>query len=158
MNISANLANRLREVLLSGTFIANTNFKAQLESIDYKEATKQIHELNTIALLTFHINYYLEGVNAVFDGKDLTIKDEFSFDMASISAAGDWQNLKAKFLINSEKFIRHVEEFSEEELQQPFVNEKYGSLQRNIDAMIEHSYYHLGQIVLIRKMIANLKE
>jgi hypothetical protein len=42
-------------------------------------------------------------------------------------------------------------------MQQPFVNEKYGSLQRNIDAMIEHSYYHLGQIVLIRKIIANLK-
>lgn len=158
MKNTANLANRLREVLLSGTFIANTNFKAQLEDLDFKDATKQIHGLNTIALLAFHINYYLQGVNDVFDGKDLTIKDEFSFDMAIISAAEDWQNLIAKFLSNSEKFIRHVEEFTEEELQQPFVNEKYGSLQRNIDAMIEHSYYHLGQIVLIRKMIANLNE
>jgi hypothetical protein len=157
MNISANLANRLREVLLSGTFIANTNFKAQLEDIDFKNATKQIHELNTIALLTFHINYYLEGVNAVFDGKDLIIKDDFSFDMPNIASENDWHNLIAKFLTNSEKFISHVEKFTEEEMQQPFVNEKYGSLQRNIDAMIEHSYYHLGQIVLIRKIIANLK-
>jgi hypothetical protein len=108
MNISANLANRLREVLLSGTFIANTNFKAQLEDIDFKNATKQIHELNTIALLTFHINYYLEGVNAVFDGKDLIIKDDFSFDMPNIASENDWHNLIAKFLTNSEKFISHV--------------------------------------------------
>jgi hypothetical protein len=41
----------------------------------------------------------------------------------------------------------------EEKLNQVFVDEKYGTYQRNIDAMIEHAYYHLGQIVLIKKMI-----
>jgi hypothetical protein len=38
-------------------------------------------------------------------------------------------------------------------LDQPFVDEKYGSYLRNIEGVIEHSYYHLGQISLIRKMI-----
>ena len=41
----------------------------------------------------------------------------------------------------------------EEELSQGFVDEKYGTYSRNIDGMIEHSYYHLGQIVLIKKLI-----
>lgn len=36
-----------------------------------------------------------------------------------------------------------------------FSEEKYGSYFRNIDAMIAHSYYHLGQIVLLDKTIKN---
>ena len=38
-------------------------------------------------------------------------------------------------------------------MKENFVDEKYGTFQRNIEAMIEHSYYHLGQIVLIKKML-----
>jgi hypothetical protein len=40
---------------------------------------------------------------------------------------------------------------------EPFVDEKYGTLLRNIEGVIEHSYYHLGQIALIRKMITQTK-
>ena len=41
----------------------------------------------------------------------------------------------------------------EGQLKENFVDEKYGSYLRNIDGMIEHCYYHLGQIVLIKKII-----
>ena len=34
-----------------------------------------------------------------------------------------------------------------------FVDEKYGTYLRNIDGMIEHAYYHLGQVVLIKKLL-----
>ncbi|MEM8891667.1 MAG: DUF1572 domain-containing protein, partial [Bacteroidota bacterium] len=44
--------------------------------------------------------------------------------------------------------------FSEEKYKEGFVDEKYGTYRRNIDGMIEHCYYHLGQISIIRKMIA----
>ena len=43
-----------------------------------------------------------------------------------------------------------------EKLENNFVDKKYGSYRRNIEGMIEHSYYHLGQISLIRKMILEL--
>ena len=43
---------------------------------------------------------------------------------------------------------------SEEKLDEAFVDEKYGTYHRNIDGMIEHCYYHLGQIVLIKKMLS----
>jgi hypothetical protein len=39
----------------------------------------------------------------------------------------------------------------------PFIDEKYGTFLRNIEGVIEHSYYHLGQISLIRKMITQNK-
>jgi hypothetical protein len=36
-------------------------------------------------------------------------------------------------------------------LSQPFVKDEYGSCLQNIEAQIEHSYYHLGQVSLIKK-------
>lgn len=147
------LANRLREVLLDGKWIANTNFKDQITSIRWTQAIHRIENLNTIALLTFHINYYLQGLIQVMEGGDLEIKDKFSFDLPEIKSEEDWNHLVQEFLSNSEKFIAHVEKMDEPLLHRPFVKEEYGSYLRNIEAQIEHSYYHLGQIALIRKLI-----
>ena len=43
-----------------------------------------------------------------------------------------------------------IEQLPEEKLYLSFVDEQYGTYQLNINAMIEHAYYHLGQIVLIK--------
>jgi len=42
---------------------------------------------------------------------------------------------------------------SEEQLEAIFVDKKYGSYKRNIEGLIEHSYYHFGQLSLIKKMV-----
>lgn len=78
------LANRLREVYLNGRWIANTNYKDQLLSVNREQAIQQVGDLNTIAALTFHINYYLEGVLHVFNGGKLEISDKYSFDLPPI--------------------------------------------------------------------------
>jgi len=149
------IANRLREVLLDGHWIANTNFKEQILSVNWEQATQKIGNLNTIAALTFHINYYLNGLLHVFDGGKLEISDKYSFDVPQIQSEMDWQTLVNSFLNNSEKFVNQVEQIPNGLLDQPFVDEKYGSYLRNIEGVIEHSYYHLGQVSLIKKMISN---
>lgn len=151
---AADLANRLREVLLNGTWIAGTNFKHQLDQVSLQEANHQVQNLNTIAALTFHVNYYLEGILPVFKGGELTIKDQFSFDRPAISTEEEWTSLVDRLLNNAERFAKATEQLSDEQLQSVFVKKEYGSWQRNIEAMIEHAYYHLGQISLIRKLIA----
>jgi hypothetical protein len=147
------IANRLREVLLNGKWIANTNFKDQILSVSWEQAIQKVDNLNTIALLTFHINYYLAGLLNVFAGGKLEIKDKYSFDLPEIKSEKDWNKLVNEFLSNSEMFANQVEQMDERVFDQPFVEEKYGSYLRNIEGVIEHSYYHLGQISLIRKMI-----
>ncbi|MCW5924764.1 MAG: DinB family protein [Saprospiraceae bacterium] len=149
------LAARLREVLLSGTWIANTNFKDQLARVDWVQATTPIGDLNTIALLTFHINYYLQGLIQVFQGGPLDIRDKYSFDLPEIQSENDWNALVETFLDNAERFAKHVEQMDDAQLDSAFVDEKYGNYQRNIEGVIEHSYYHLGQISLIRKMVVS---
>ena len=147
------MANRLREVLLHGKWIANTNFQEQLLSVSWEQAIQKVGTLNTIALLTFHLNYYLAGLINVFNGGNLEIKDKYSFDLPEIKSESDWQTLVSDFLNNAEMFANHVEQMEESRLDQPFVDEKYGSYWRNLEGVIEHSYYHLGQVSLIKKMI-----
>lgn len=146
------LANRLREVLLNGTWIANTNFKAQITGITWEQAVYKVDSLNTIAQLTFHINYYLRGILQVFRGGALEIRDKYSFDLAELRSETDWNRLVDDFLQNAESFAAYVESLDDALFDQPFVDEKYGSYLRNIEGVIEHSYYHLGQVVLIRKI------
>ena len=147
------LANRLKEVLTEGKWVIGTNFKAQIEDLSWKEATQKMHGLNTIADLTFHTSYYIAGVANVLEGGNLEIRDKYSFYYPPVESEQDWKNLVYKFCGDSERLIQLVENLPEEKLQETFVDEKYGTYLRNIDVIIEHSYYHFGQVVMLRKMI-----
>lgn len=153
MRKASTLANRFREIILNGTWVANTNYKDQLANVDWRTATTQIACLNTIAVLAQHIHYYISGMNNVFGGGTLDIKDKFSFDFPPIASQTEWDAFLYKFWNDSEAFAQWVEQMEENKLDEHFVDEKYGNYFRNIDAMIEHSYYHLGQIVLIKKLL-----
>lgn len=153
MESSKQLANRFREVLLNGKWIANTNYQEQITSVAWQQATQKIEGLNSIADLTFHINYYVAGLNQVFAGGELTIRDQYSFDYPGVHSEKEWEELIQNFLRDAETFAQHVEQLSPHQLAAPFVDEKYGSYRRNIEGMIEHAYYHLGQIGLIKKLV-----
>ena len=152
MTRSLTIANRLSEVLLNGQWIANTNYKAQLSNINWQQAIQKVGDLNSIAALTYHINYYLEGLLAAFEHGKLEISDKYSFDLPEIGSEPAWQTLVTTFLTNAEKFVGKVAQMDDQLFDQAFIDERYGTYLRNIEGVIEHSYYHLGQISLIRKM------
>lgn len=153
MSSASSLANRFREVILNGTWVANTNFKTALSDVNWEQATQKIDSLNTIAALTSHIHYYISGILNVFEGGTLDIKDKFSFDFPPVQSQQEWESVLDKLWTDAERFASIVEQMTEEKLKEDFTDKKYGSYQRNIDGMIEHSYYHLGQIILIKKLI-----
>ncbi|MCS3867700.1 hypothetical protein J3D55_000616 [Chryseobacterium ginsenosidimutans] len=153
MSSTSQLAKRFREVLLNGLWIANTNFKDQLQDVTWEQATTKIGSLNTIAMLTFHIDYYIAGLVNVFEGGDLEIRDKYSFDLPTIESQAQWEELLNKLWNDAEKFAILLEEMPDSKMNEVFVDEKYGTYLRNIDGMIEHCYYHLGQITLIKKLL-----
>jgi uncharacterized damage-inducible protein DinB len=146
------LAKRIRELFLEGRWIANTNYQDLISAVTWEQAIAKIGSLNTIADLTFHVNYYLAGLIRVLEGGQLDIHDKFSFDLPPIDAESDWHELVSEFLSNAAQFANLVEQMPDAELDQPFVEEKYGTNLRNIEGVIEHGYYHLGQVSLIRKL------
>ncbi|MDR6921137.1 MULTISPECIES: DUF1572 domain-containing protein [Chryseobacterium] len=156
MSSASQLAKRFREVLLDGLWIANTNYKNQLSDVSWEQAVTRVGSLNTIAMLTFHIHYYIAGVKNVLEGGELEIKDQFSFDLTPIESQEQWEELLNKLWTDSERFALLVEQIPDDKIDEVFVDEKYGTYRRNIDGMIEHAYYHLGQITLIRKLLSDI--
>ena len=153
MKLTESLVNRLKEVLTEGKWVIGTNFKEQITDLDWKEAIQKVGPLNSIADLTFHVSYYIAGVADVLEGGSLDIRDKYSFDYPPIQSQDDWSNLVDKFCTDAERFISLIEQMTDEQLHAPFVDEKYGIYLRNINAIMEHAYYHFGQVVIIKKMI-----
>jgi hypothetical protein len=58
-----------------------------------------------------------------------------------------------KLFDDTRKLTSIIEKLTENQLKNIFVKENYGTVQRNIHGLIEHSYYHLGQLVLTKKII-----
>jgi len=158
MKLTISLSNRLKEVLTQGKWVIGTNFKEQISDLNWEEATTKIDSLNTIADLTFHVSYYLDGVAKVLEGGTLDIRDKYSFEYPPVKSEEDWKHLIKKFSGDSEKFIELVKNMDEEKLYAPFVDEKYGNYLKNINAIMEHGYYHFGQLVIIKKMIRGKKK
>jgi uncharacterized damage-inducible protein DinB len=148
------LAKRFQDVILNNSWVANNSFKNQLSDLPLETALYTLGTLHSIASLAQHVHYYIAGILNVLNGGNLEIKDAFSFDFNPINTEEDWQNVLAVFWSDAEEFALKVAALPEEKLSDIFVKEEYGTYHFNINTLIEHSYYHLGQIVLLKKLIS----
>ena len=152
MKLTSLLAKHLRDVHFGGNW-TSVNLKDTLTGVTWQQATIQFDSLNTIVKLVFHINYYISAVSKVLQGEALNAKDKFSFDHPAINSEEDWQQLLNKLWSDAENFANLIEQLPDSKLDEAFTDEKYGSYYRNLQGIIEHTHYHLGQIVLIKKLL-----
>ncbi len=157
MNLTAQIAKHFREVHFGGNW-TSSNLKDHLADVTWQQATTKIYSFNTIAILVYHMNYYVSAVLKVLQGAPLDAKDKYSFDHPPILSQEDWKKLLDKTWTDAENFASLVEELPENKLGETFSDEKYGNYYRNIHGIIEHIHYHLGQIVLIKKILLQADE
>ena len=152
MNLPAQIAKNLRDVYFGGNWTA-VNLKNVLLDLSWQHATAKVNSFNTIAVLVYHMNYYVSAVLKVLQGELLNASDKYSFDCPSILSQQDWENLLEKTWTEAENFASLIEQIPESKLLEDFSDNKYGNYYRNIAGVIEHCHYHLGQIVLIKKLL-----
>ena len=152
MSISEQIAKHLKEVHFGGNWTCS-NLKDSISGVSWQQATTQVYGFNTIATLSFHINYYVDAVLKVLQGSTLNASDALSFNHPTIQSEADWEKMKDKIWSDAELFVSLISVLSDEQLLQTFAAEQYGSYYRNLHGIIEHMHYHLGQIVLIKKII-----
>ncbi|TGD82511.1 DinB family protein [Hymenobacter wooponensis] len=152
MTLSASIAQHLRAVFFGGNW-TSVNLKDSVADLDWQQATTQLYSLNTIAGLVYHIGYYVDAIAGVLRGGTLAAKDKYSFDAPAITSQADWHHLLEKVWHDAEHLAALVEQLPDSQLQQLFVQPKYGTYHRNLHGLIEHTHYHLGQIVLLRKLL-----
>ena len=153
MNLSKQIAKHLRDVYSGGNY-AGVNLKETLAGVDWKMATSKFGSLNTILALVYHINYYVIAVSKVLQGEPLNASDKFSFDHPKIQTEEEWKNFLYQFWADAENLAALVEQLPESKFSEAFLDGKYGTYYRNIAGVVEHTHYHLGQIVLIKKLLS----
>lgn len=152
MNLSQQLAKHFREVNSGGNWTWS-NLKDNLTDVTWEQATTKIPSYNTIAALVYHIHYYIEVLIPVLQGGKLDGSDKYSFDVPPIHSKQEWDQLLEKTRRDAETFAGIIEKMPETKLWENFPDPKYGNWLRNILGVIEHTHYHLGQIVILKKMI-----
>ncbi len=152
MNLTGYIAKQVRDIHVGGNWTM-VNLKDTLADVNWQEATVKIEPFNTIVALTYHVNYFVSAVLKVLQGGPLDAKDKYSFDHPPIHSPRDWEQLVQRALAEAEQTAQLIEQLPESRLFENFEDEKYGSYYRNLHGIVEHMHYHLGQIVILKKLI-----
>jgi hypothetical protein len=152
MALIAHLSKQFRDLHFGGNW-TDVNLKDTLSDLTAAEVLIKVHGLNSILALTYHIHYYVQAVLPVLEGGELKASDRFSFAHPEIRSQEDWHAFQDRTWQTAEAFATSLERLPENRLWEPFADGKYGDYFRNIEGVIEHAHYHLGQIVLIKKLI-----
>lgn len=154
MSLPKQIADHFRQVHFGGNW-TSINLKNTVADITWEQANTKLNGFNTITALVYHMNYYVSAVLKVLNGQPLDAHDKYSFDHPPVTSAADWQQLVDKTLNDAETFAKHIEQLPETKLWEYLADEKYGNYYRNIHGIIEHTHYHLGQVVLLKKMLSS---
>lgn len=152
MKLNLQMAKHLRELFLGGNW-PGSSMKEQLADLTWEQAITPVAELNTIAVLVFHINYYIVKASKFLEGNPQPSIDLDSFKVPEINGIKDWEKLKNQTWIEVEHFAQLLEAMPEEKLWDFYKKEAYGTCYRIFQGIIEHGYYHLGQIAVIKKIL-----
>ena len=150
--LSNQLAKQLREVHFGGNWTA-VNLRDVLADVSRDQAVQRRSHLHSIAELVFHMNYFVRAVLSVERGGPLEAHDKFSFDLPRLQSEIDWQNLLDKTWADAEELASRIAQIPDTGLWEDFAEAKHGTRFRNFQGLIEHCHYHLGQIVILKKML-----
>jgi hypothetical protein len=153
MELTHQIAKQLKDVHFGGNWTA-VSLKEKLADVTWQQSIKPVGSFHTIAALVYHMNYYVSATLKVLEGGRLEAKDELSFDHPPIASQQDWERLLQKTWTDVENLALAIEQMPESQLWEVFVDETYGNYYRCIHGPIEHCHYHLGQIALIKSMLA----
>lgn len=156
MNLPSEIAKQFKAVHFGENW-TSVNLKETLKDVRFEQATISIDSCNTIAALVFHINYFVSAVLKVLQGGPLDAHDKFSYDLPPIQSQEDWEALLNKTWNEAEEFTKMVEQLPASKLPETFCDPKYGTYYTNLQGIIEHTHYHLGQIVILKKLTGKMQ-
>ena len=152
MNSTQQIAKHLRDVHFGPNWTA-VSLKDKLSDVTWQQATTSVESHHSIATLVFHMNYYVSATLSVLKGGALDAHDKLSFDCPPIASEEDWNRLTDKTFAEAEELASLIEALPDDQLSEYFVAEKYGTYYRCLQGPIEHCYYHLGQIAMVKAML-----
>ena len=154
MNITSLIAQHLIDVH-EGNNWTEVDITTTLQDVNLKEAiTRTQASPNTIASLLHHITFWNRVMVQRAQGTAVQINDANGYDHPPLNAEADWQNLKSDNIQSAHELATAIRQFDEAKLLEPILP-NYSTAYKNLQGSVEHVHYHLGQIVILKKLIRN---
>lgn len=133
----------------------DVNVDDTLKDVYWQEAQQiTIASPNTIASLVNHLYYWNYILMQRIKGENPLIPGSNGFDVKELKNEDDWNKLIEETHQSFIQLADAIKNFPEEKLEETYaVGKSY--YYKNFQGIIEHAYYHLGQIVILKKLILN---
>ncbi len=139
---------------LHNTNWAGFNLYEVLDSItDYSANLKLPNFNNTIHQISRHILVTEFVVIKRLQGIDYTEEDWMPADRINFK----WTDTVNAIKESKNEIKRKLQNLSDEDLNKPIIK-NFSSIYVTLHGHIQHSYYHFGQIVLMKKFIEHLRQ
>jgi uncharacterized damage-inducible protein DinB len=149
MEITALIAQHLLEVHVGDNW-TDVHLSDTLSDVSAEEAvTVTVASPNTIASLVHHITYWNRHMIKRMGGVEAPIPVSNGFELPEDF---DWEQLKADNITSAYELAAAIREFDVARLGQPILP-GYSTAYKNLQGTVEHVHYHLGQIVIIKKLL-----
>ncbi len=154
MQLTTLIAQHIIDVHLGNNW-TEVDITTTLQDVTLEEATTRTHASpNTIASLLHHITFWNRVMVQRAQGIQVQIDDTNGYDHPLLLTEEDWLDLKKDNIQSAHELATALTQFDETKLFEPILPgcpTAYKSLQGSV----EHVHYHLGQIVILKKLIRN---
>ncbi len=152
MNFTNLIAQHLLDVQ-NGDNWTEINIELALADVSFEEANQHADgSANTIAMLLHHISFWNRSVAQRAVGIVPHVGEDNGFDTPLLSSKEEWEELQKDNIRSAEQLATAIINFEESKLTLPILPD-HATAYKNFQGSVEHAHYHLGQMVLLKKII-----
>ena len=148
MTLPQHLGKHFRHAYFGGSF-SERHLAGELRGTALAQARRSVNGGNSVLAIVYHLHFYVRGVASVLRGDRLDTRDGASWETPVVETDEAWQALVEEVLAEGEVLAKALEGLGEEAVWSPFYSAGNAPVFTNVLGVLEHVYYHLGQIVLI---------
>jgi hypothetical protein len=152
MKITELIAQHLIEVHEGGNW-TEVDIRSIVKDVSVREATMRTAATpNTIAALLHHITFWNREIMRRAKGMVTQVDEANGFNHPALNTEADWQQLKEDNIQSAYELAAAIRQFDEAALYEPMAAHT-SSAYKNFQGTVEHVHYHLGQMVILKKLI-----
>lgn len=152
MKVTHHIAQHLLDVYTGGNW-TEVNVSGVLADVSYAEAaTVTAASPNSIASIVHHLVFWNRIMIQRIQGVLPEIPAANGFDVPWIESDADWKNLLNAMLASAAELALEIKNVADAKLEMPIVT-GFTSAYKNLQGTVEHIHYHLGEIMILKKLI-----
>lgn len=152
MNFSEAISKQVTEAY-EGNSWSDVCVKDIVSDILFSEAVSvTVASPNSIASILYYIMFYNRAICQRLRGEEPYINDANGFDLSPLQNEDDWKQLVSDAMDTSRALADAIRNFPQEKLFDENPAGK-GTFYKKFHGVIEHNYYHLGQIMILKKLL-----